>query len=120
MPVTSNNQNTRVYKTKDGSLIRERIHPSLHQNKNQSLAEATIPAHSQTQRHYHQHSEEIYFVVQGKGEMFLHNETFLIQSGDSIVIPTGQHHSLNNPYDKDLIVLCCCAPAYAHEDTFLV
>ena len=120
MPVTSNNQNTTVYKTKDDSLIRERVHPSLHQNKNQSLAEAIIPAHSQTQRHYHKSTEEIYFVLQGQAKMFLNNEIFLIQSGDSIVIPAGQHHSLNNAYDEELIILCCCSPAYSHDDTFLV
>ena len=120
MPVTSNNKNTSVYTTKDESLIRERVHPSLHQNKNQSLAEAIIPAHSRTQRHYHKNSEEIYFVLKGKAEMSLNDETFIIEEGDSIVIPPRQAHNLWNPYDEDLIILCCCAPAYSHSDTVLI
>lgn len=118
--ITSSNKNTQQYQTKDGSIIRERVHPKLHHNKNQSLAEAIIPAHTRTALHYHKDSEEIYYVIEGCGEMQLNNEKFMIHPGDSIVIKPGSHHGLNNPYDKDLVILCCCSPAYSHEDTFLL
>ena len=45
-----------AFTTKDGSTIRELHHTAL-----QSLAEASIPAGEQTQRHYHAVTEEIYF-----------------------------------------------------------
>ncbi len=32
------------YITKDGSIIRELMHPAVHGNSKQSLAEATVPA----------------------------------------------------------------------------
>jgi mannose-6-phosphate isomerase-like protein (cupin superfamily) len=40
--------------------------------------------------------------------------------GDCVVIPPGQVHELVNTGDGPLVLLCCCAPAYSHEDTVLV
>ena len=48
------------YITKDGSIIRELMHPSVHGNPNQSLAEATVPAGGKTLLHKHRITEEIY------------------------------------------------------------
>ena len=41
------------YITKDGSIIRELMHPAIHGNSGQSLAEATVPAGGQTMLHKH-------------------------------------------------------------------
>jgi mannose-6-phosphate isomerase-like protein (cupin superfamily) len=57
--------------TKDGSSIRELMHPGHHGNKNQSLAEAIVPAGSKTALHLHRSSEEIYHVTQGEALMIL-------------------------------------------------
>ena len=48
------------YITKDGSIIREFMHPSVHGNPNQSPAEATVPAGGKTLLHKHRITEEIY------------------------------------------------------------
>lgn len=55
------------YTTKDGSEIRELIHPNLHGNKNVSVAEARVQPGSTTAAHYHRKSEEIYVVMAGRG-----------------------------------------------------
>jgi hypothetical protein len=47
------------FTTKDGSLVRELMHPKVHGNKKQSLAEAIVPAGAETLRHRHLVSEEI-------------------------------------------------------------
>ncbi len=108
------------YRTKDGSEIRELLHPAQHAARNQSLAEASIPAGGRTQSHFHRHSEEIYHITRGTGTMTLGEETFAVEPGDSILIPPGTPHCLENTGQTALIVLCCCAPSYAHEDTFLL
>ena len=38
--------------------------------------------------------------------------------GDTILIPPGARHQIRADADGRLRFLCCCAPAYAHEDTF--
>jgi mannose-6-phosphate isomerase-like protein (cupin superfamily) len=40
--------------------------------------------------------------------------------GDAIAIPPGRVHTIRNVGEVTLRFLCCCAPAYEHEDTVLV
>jgi mannose-6-phosphate isomerase-like protein (cupin superfamily) len=102
------------YVTKDGSTIRE-----LHQTAVQSLAEATLEPGEATERHYHRVSEEIYVVVKGSGDMEVDGESRRVRPGDAILIPAGAWHTFENTGTSELRFLCCCAPPYSHEDTFL-
>ena len=108
------------YITRDGSEIRELLHPDQHSVRNQSLAEAVIPPGAATLLHRHKTSEEIYHVTQGNGLMTLGRETFAIAVGDSIAIAPGTPHRVENTGAGALHILCCCAPAYAHSDTELL
>ena len=108
------------YVTRDGSEIRELLHPVQHAVRNQSLAEALIPVGGKTILHTHRRSEEIYHVTQGTGLMTLGEEKFPIAPGDSILISPGTPHCVENTGDTTLIILCCCAPAYSHDDTILL
>ena len=102
------------FTTKDGSAIRE-----LHHTAAQSLAEATLAPGRSTTRHYHRASEEIYFVVEGDGEMELDGERRRVEPGDAILIPPDAWHTLVNVGDGLLSILCCCSPPYSHDDTFM-
>jgi mannose-6-phosphate isomerase-like protein (cupin superfamily) len=105
--------------TKDGSEIRELL---AHRNsaiRNQSLAEARLPAGGSTQEHYHVKTEEIYYIVHGVGRMRIEDEIRGIKAGDAIAIPPGQKHKVWNTGNETLRLLCCCAPAYEHEDTII-
>lgn len=104
------------FTTADGSTIRSILDSANAPVKNQSLAEATIPAGGSTQRHWHKDSEEFYFVLEGTGRMEIDGETREVGPGDAILIPAGAWHQITA---KDpLRFLCCCAPPYRHEDTF--
>ena len=52
--------------------------------------------------------------------MTLGVETFAIAVGDSIAIPPGAPHCVENAGTDALHILCCCAPAYSHDDTTLL
>ena len=111
---------SKTYITKDLSTIRELLHPNNNNDiKNQSLAEATVSGKQKTAEHYHKRTEEIYFILSGYGMMFLDSESFKVTEGDSILIKPGQRHCIENTANTDLRILCCCSPAYEHEDTFL-
>lgn len=110
----------RPYVTKDASEIRELMHPAVHGNRGQSLAEATVPPGGATRLHLHRKSEEIYHVTAGRGQMELDGERFAIEPGDTVCIPPGAAHRLENPGPLPLVVLCCCAPPYDHGDTELL
>lgn len=105
--------------TKDGSQIRELL---AHRNsciKNQSLAEATLPAGARTTPHKHVATEEIYFILEGEGEMQIDDDQRKVVPGDAIAIPPGSVHQIANSGSGLLRFLCCCAPAYEHDDTVL-
>lgn len=108
------------YVTKDGSEIRELMHPSVHGNRNQSFAEATVLPGAQTALHRHQMTEEIYHVTGGAGMMTLGGERFAVAAGDTICIAPGTPHCIENTGNAPLKILCACAPAYAHDDTELL
>lgn len=107
------------YMTKDGSEIRELMHPAVQGNQNQSLAEATIPVGGKTYCHRHLMTEELYHVTQGQGRMHLDAKVFDVAPGDTICIAPGTHHWVENIGAMPLVILCCCSPAYTHNDTFL-
>ncbi|MEA2253556.1 MAG: hypothetical protein QOC78_1048 [Solirubrobacteraceae bacterium] len=106
--------------TLDGSTIREIAGPSRTPARNQSLAEATVPAGGATVAHYHRRAEELYFFTAGRGSMRLGEEEREVAAGDCVVIPPGVVHELRNGADEPLVLLCCCAPAYSHDDTVVV
>lgn len=108
------------YVTKDGSEIRELMHPRKHAGRLQSLAEARVAPGRSTAMHKHFQSEEIYHVTAGTGRMSLGTEVFAIRPGDTIQIPPGTEHCLENTGPGDLCVLCACSPPYDHDDTALV
>ena len=106
--------------TADGSSIRELAGIPSGNSVNQSLAEATVPPSGETFEHYHRVSEEIYCFTAGAGRMRLGDEEADVKAGDTVVIAPGVKHKLWNPGSEPLVLLCCCSPAYSHEDTVLL
>jgi mannose-6-phosphate isomerase-like protein (cupin superfamily) len=100
-----------AFTTKDGSTIRE-----LHHTARQSLAEASLSTGQATQRHYHADTEEIYLVLEGRGELEVDGARRELGPGDAALIPPGARHEIRalEPFR----FLCTCSPAYRHEDTF--
>jgi mannose-6-phosphate isomerase-like protein (cupin superfamily) len=106
--------------TKDGSEIRELL---AHRNScitKQSLAEARLAPGGSTTPHYHPETEEIYYILSGRGLMTIASETVEVGPGDAIAIPPGARHTIANPGHETLVFLCCCAPGYEHSDTVLL
>ena len=107
------------FTTKDGSEIRELL---AHRNsciRNQSLAEARLPVGATTSEHHHEQTEEIYYILVGTGRMVLGDQSRDVGAGDAIAIPPGIDHQITNTGELVLKFLCCCAPAYEHDDTVL-
>jgi mannose-6-phosphate isomerase-like protein (cupin superfamily) len=108
------------FTTKDGSEIRELL---AHRNsciRQQSLAEARLPAGAATTPHYHPAAEEIYYLLEGRGRMQIEDDVREVGPGDAVAIPPGARHQIATIGATPLRFLCCCAPGYEHTDTVLV
>ncbi|KAB2638882.1 MAG: cupin domain-containing protein [Verrucomicrobia bacterium] len=104
------------FSTKDGSTIRSLLDRANAPVANQSLAEATLSTGASTQRHHHRLSEEFYYLLAGRGMMEIDGEEREVGAGDAVLIPAGAWHQIRAL--EPLRFLCCCAPPYAHEDTY--
>jgi mannose-6-phosphate isomerase-like protein (cupin superfamily) len=63
-----------------------------------------VPWHNQKQ-------EEIYFIIEGTGEMCLGHERQTVTAGQAVFIPSGVFHQLTNIGDQPLKMIYCYAPA---------
>lgn len=110
------------FTTKDGSTIREILAPNNAPGviRRQSLAEAILLPGAATEPHYHPVTEEIYYILRGVGQMQIGRSICQVGPGDGIAIPPGAAHQIQNTGTEDLVFLCCCAPAYTHDDTVMV
>ncbi|HPL63980.1 MAG: cupin domain-containing protein [Syntrophales bacterium] len=108
------------YTTKDGSEIRELLHPDRDGAARTSLAEAAVGPGRETRLHRHLRAEEIYHIAEGEGFLTLGDETIFVRKGDTVLIPPGEPHMVRNSGVAPLRIICCCSPAYSHEDTELM
>ena len=95
-----------AFTTKDGSEIRELL---AHRNsciRQQSLAEARLPPGAATVPHYHPRTEEIYYILSGRGQMRIGGEQRDVRPGEAIAIPPGAVHTIENTGATALIFLC--------------
>lgn len=124
MSLKTTYSSTDAFITRDGSEIRELMHPQQHAKSHdvsaQSLAEARVAIASKTQLHRHLKSEELYHITAGSGIMTLGDRSFSVQTGDTLCIKPRTAHCIENNGDSELVFLCCCSPAYADNDTELL
>ncbi len=109
-----------AFVTADGSRIRELAGVPSGNSSKQSLAEAVVPPAGETVAHLHRQTEEIYLFTGGSGRMRLGDDERPVRAGDCVVIAPGTPHKLWADEGEPLVVLCCCAPPYSHEDTVLL
>ena len=63
-----------------------------------------VPWHNQDQ-------QEVYFVVEGTGEMCLGSERTTLGAGQAVAIPPGVYHQITNVGEGPLRVMYCYGPA---------
>ena len=71
----------------DSTILRELLHPDKQDiNLRYSLAHAILPVGETSQSHSLTTSE-VYYILSGKGEMYIDEEIREIESGDAVYIP---------------------------------
>ena len=111
---------TSPYVTRDGSFIREIVHPAVQEGVNLSMAQAEVESGSATMLHVHRTSQEVYHITSGQGLMTLGRVEFSVGPGDTVLIMPGTAHRIRNTGEDTLVILCCCTPPYDHGDTELI
>lgn len=100
----------------DGTRLRELLHPDKQPIElRYSLAHAIVPV-GQTSIPHALTTSEVYYLLSGKGEMHIEEETQLIEAGDAVYIPPNAKQYIHNCGDEPLIFICIVDPAWRKED----
>lgn len=83
-----------------------------------SFAKIVIEPNQKSQFHYHNFTEEIYYILSGTGKMIIDDQSFDVVPGHTILIPIGLKHQIINTCRKNLIFVCADAPVFDPNDIF--
>jgi mannose-6-phosphate isomerase-like protein (cupin superfamily) len=79
---------------------------SLIEEQDQAVAEVLYVEIDNAKLHYHQRTDEIYYVIDGQGTMVLDDQTIELHKGVVVYVPRGVRHKAVG----DLKVLTVCIP----------
>ena len=68
---------------------------------------------------YHKHRSEHWLVVKGEATVFLNGKLSILLSGESIDIPVGHQHYIENKTKKPLIIIETQLGTYFGEDDII-
>ncbi|HZQ96149.1 MAG TPA: cupin domain-containing protein [Candidatus Sulfotelmatobacter sp.] len=69
----------------------------LVRDKNLSVIEEFMPPGSAEVRHYHQHAQQFFYILDGEVLMEIEGENHLLPAGTGIRILPGKRHQIRNP-----------------------
>jgi mannose-6-phosphate isomerase-like protein (cupin superfamily) len=81
------------------------------QAQNFSMGMVTLEPNGGQVPWHNQDQEEVYFIVEGTGEMCLGDEIRIVKSGQAAYIPSGVFHQLTNIGDTPMKMVYCYGPA---------
>ncbi|MDQ7786732.1 MAG: cupin domain-containing protein [Thermodesulfovibrionales bacterium] len=71
--------------------------------------------------HYHNKLEEIYFILDGEGEIEIDGKWHRVRPEDSIAIPIGKKHRMRNTSNKKMLrFLSINSPSWQISDMILI
>lgn len=86
-------------------IFREIFNKSAFQGKLDFFHETSVPPGSEIGYHNHVGNEEVYYIVDGVGEMTLNGKRFKVRKGDGIIVHGGGAHGLKNNSKTDLKIV---------------
>jgi len=100
----------------DNCTLREILHPDKAELQlRYSLAHAVV-APGQTTWKHRLKTSEVYYIMEGEGEMRIDGESAPVCPGSTVYIPPMALQCIHNSGNKDLVFICIVDPAWRKED----
>ena len=100
----------------DETVLRELLHPDKAKIEiGYSLAHAIVRPGRASLPHRLKTSE-VYYILDGKGIMYIDGESSEVGPGLAIYIPPGAKQHIQNLENRDLVFLCLVDPPWQEED----
>ena len=109
-------ENCQEFMAGDGSLLRQLLHPDkIDMACRYSLCHATVRSGQSTKPH-RLRTSEVYYIIEGEGEMEIDDESSAVRAGMAVYIPPNSTQHIRNTGPSDLKFLCIVDPAWREED----
>ena len=100
----------------DGTKLRELLHPDKQEIAlRYSLAHAIVPV-GQVSTPHALTTSEVYYLLEGTGEMHIDSEVSRVEPGDAVYIPPNARQYIRNIGAVPLVFICLVDPAWRQED----
>ncbi len=107
----------------DRSVLCELLHPAKVEEADAlgcSIAHAIVPVGESTLPHALWRSTELYYILEGTGEMHIGDEAEPVLPGQIVLIPPEKSQYIVNTGIKPLVFLCIVSPPWQAEDEYLL
>lgn len=101
---------------RDGGKVMELINPQTCSLDTLSIARVRVEPGVRAEPHWHERTEEVYYVISGCATAYLDEERFELGAGDALFIPRGSVHNLENRTEHPIDYLAISTPAYDESD----
>ena len=104
----------------EGTKIKQYFHPHNTLNGiNYSIAQFTLGPGKKSKLHK-MSSSEIYYILEGSGNLKIDEETHHLEKDDSAYVPPNSKQFIENTGSIDLKFLCIVEPAWKADDEILL
>ena len=104
----------------EGTKIKQYFHPHNTLNGiNYSIAQFTLEPGKKSKLHK-MNSSEIYYILEGSGNLMIDEDTYHLQKDDSVFVPPNSKQLIENTGSSDLRFLCIVEPAWKADDEILL
>jgi mannose-6-phosphate isomerase-like protein (cupin superfamily) len=105
------------FKAFDNTNLCELLHPGRDgPDLPYSIAHARMEPGASSLPHRLKTSSEVYFILEGEGEMHIDSEQAEVRTGQVVLIPPGSWQHIRNTGGVDLKFLCIVHPLWRAED----
>jgi len=112
--------NCTEFKAGDNTILREILHPDKQPlSISYSLAFAKVEVGKTSFKHSLL-SSEVYFILEGEGEMMIDGHKQAVNSSDTVYIPPKSVQCIKNTGNRDLVFLCIVDPAWKLQDEIVL
>lgn len=109
-----------VIQGNEETKIKQYFHPHNTSNGiNYSLAHFTLEEGRKSKLHKMK-SSEIYYILEGRGEITVDGESYQLEKDDSIYVPANSNQFIKNSGTGDLQFLCIVEPAWKTDDEIIL
>lgn len=91
----------------------------LEDEENYKLKRIVVNPHHRLSYQYHKHRQEFWTIVQGEAVVVLDGVEHIVKYGESIFIPLGAKHRIENRTDNPLIFIEVQTGTYFGEDDII-